>query len=263
MDELPASREGSELERAAVRNAMDLMIIAAEQGIQPSAEQKRRLLALWGAQQSLAKVTTVSDQTNERVVQTIIREPEKLSSKDINDATYALIQDCLMRSDFIIQGRQVFGMMENMTNPRHAEVFKRIQSEALTDREKKSLCMVGNVILASLEASLDSHAALDVLAKKITMLHDFPEEVGGGGFTGMDKISLVVRKKLYERLSEEVDRISDPMSDKAFDYIFSRSVVMDISRVSPRHIGLDPFTRGKPLLKGMLKWKVQRLADLA
>src|SRR5262249_55036953 len=63
----------------------------------------------------------------------------------------------------------------------------------------------GKIFQKHLQESLDLGDSIDLVAQKLTLLHDFPAEVGGGGFCSMVKVPNL-RKRLLQRLLQELDQ---------------------------------------------------------
>ena len=76
-----------------------------------------------------------------------------------------------------------------------------------------------DVIAASLLESLNSNDLLLVIAQKVTMLHDFSYEKGGGGFDGRMRGVPEIRKRILERLLLEISSFQNP----SFSYLFDRT----------------------------------------
>ncbi|MFA6549730.1 MAG: hypothetical protein WCT36_00005, partial [Candidatus Gracilibacteria bacterium] len=74
----------------------------------------------------------------------------------------------------------------------------------------------GKIMLESLEESLDSGDDLVNIAYKVTFLHDFPCEVGGGGFSGGMRSIPEIRRKLIYALDAESKKSKDLENNGAF-----------------------------------------------
>lgn len=61
----------------------------------------------------------------------------------------------------------------------------------------------GKIVLRRLRKALESSADIHTIARLVTILHDFPKNVGGGGLTGMYEIP-ELRKLLLQRFLLEI-----------------------------------------------------------
>ena len=106
-----------------------------------------------------------------------------------------------------------------------------------------------------MEESLRKEDNLLTVARKLTMLHDCSDEVGGGGFCGMHRVP-ELRQALGHRLIQELDSLRDPMKNKAFLYVFNRITVEwdDLGISLAKERGRIPKNlKGNALLKRLIE----------
>ncbi len=120
--------------------------------------------------------------------------------------------------------------------------------------------MVGGIIKESLERSLTQKDSLTTVAQKVALLHSFPREVGGGGYTNMTGVP-ELRKKILVRMLEELPRFStDAREDENFGYLFDRilSRWTDDDEVERQNLGHIP--KGNQLTKAIVEFTLNRMS---
>lgn len=121
---------------------------------------------------------------------------------------------------------------------------------------------VGKVVIDSINNGLEAGEDLQTLAIRVTLLHDLPDEVGGGGHTGMFGVP-GLRKALLRRMLEEVDKIDNPMNYRPFDYLskrlsFGYSLDDNAAEMIARQMRVSPVPAGNERLKMVILFSLSK-----
>lgn len=118
---------------------------------------------------------------------------------------------------------------------------------------------VAKIIKNSLQESLSNKDDLHTIALKVTLLHDFPQEVGGGGYSGAMHGVPELRKQLIGRLLQELASADNDLllTNQDFKYVFKR-ISADWDPIASKKQGLDQIPEGnqrtKAILEKLLGW---------
>lgn len=228
-------REGTELELAAAGHAADVLIMAAKAGVRPDAAKVAELMKLWGTEG--AEISRVSaygrDDEGKRAA---VAEPEDAvagvaqvavvehaavqaavpavaeGDPNLKAKVDELISRCSVGRDIVARGEL-------------GDIFKEIDLKY--DHYKVE---IGKFIIQSIEEGIEAGESVEMVGKKVAILHDFPKEVGGGGFTKMLEAP-ELREKLLRKLLTELPNFSDPVLENSkkgdnryFEYIYDRVI---------------------------------------
>lgn len=227
---LKEDKEISQLEKSAIDHAADLLIEAGNEGIIPTQEKIQQLLIIWG-------IEKIPPNTQPTSGNTTTKEPSEQAEQA--DALEAKVTKII--ADYL---------KKNLP-PGNRSIFNTLHKEKLN----KDL-NTGRLFLASLEKSLANNDALEVIAQKVTLLHDFPAEVGGGQFNRMVPFP-ELRKKILLRLQKELSNYADALKDETFLYLFKKSV--ETWPWTPTHHQKEQIgtvSEGNPLTEAIIKMKL-------
>jgi hypothetical protein len=114
----------------------------------------------------------------------------------------------------------------------------------------------GRIVAQSLEESLKKNDSIKIISQKLTILKDFPGDVGGGGFNQMAEAP-ELRAKILRRLLKELPKYeSDAQNNSYFAFITARTLALNSfwqDYMMTRN-GLDPKLQGNARTKAIIEW---------
>lgn len=230
MTEDPSTKnpiETSEPEKSAADSASETLIKLAEAGLHPSPENKKKLLTLLGVPEPA-------------IIEVLAKDTQKsllaVTDEPLKPRVEAAIQAALEKN---IKPQTRVGN----------DIFRQ-HGISLNDME------AGKIVKASLDESIERHDDFLIIAQKVTLLHDFPDEVGGGGFNRMSQVP-ETRKKLLQRLLEELPKYDDALKDRSFSYIFNRAAGV-WQEIDIQKVGFSNLT-GNQLANAIIDFVLKKL----
>jgi len=239
--------QASPLERAAVEHSVQTLIEAAEAGIQPLDSQKARLMELWGIEAVTFEETEtegppqVAEEIQGKAAAAAEVAEESVDLVELKRQVDVAIQECLDRE----------------IKPGHREYHSIFEEMGVSSKGLEE----GKIVAQSLEESLDRGDSFHVIAQKSNILHDFPEEIGGGGFTGGMRSIGKIREKLLKRMLEEVDSTPNVEKNPDFSYALWRVVGANPNDYYKYREDFKKLPAGNARTKALLELKLGEYSD--
>jgi len=208
---------GSESTQEGANASADALILALKQGVRPTPEKTAELMRLLSSPQT-----------------------PQLQQPDIVHAIAAVLSQPEANND--LAGRVAVVINEVLTSQKNM-IWSRECAAILAAHNVRQNVEAGKIIRASLLESLRNNEPLPVIAKKTNLLHDFPDEVGGGGFTGMRQDN-ELRKALLSRLLIELKQSGATYTDRSIPYLLERTCCVNLSDAQCDRFGIDSRLTG-------------------
>jgi hypothetical protein len=155
----------------------------------------------------------------------------------------AAIEECV-KQDCKVGGRQHYSIFEVLNiSPNNVEA--------------------GKIVRDSLEEVLKNGSGFHRVALGVTLLHDFPMEVGGGGFSGNMMYCPDIRKQLLEKLLNELEHKEKGQyarRDSDFEYVYNRVLIIPRVDSQLQNLGIDDMSlTGNELIKAVIQGNLRQL----
>lgn len=179
-----------------------------------------------------------------------------------NAKTEAIIKWSLgMKGDVVVESEaylkeKVDEMIRRCIEDEDIGPGSRIESDVMTAMGLEFDSKTGRLVAQSLEKSLKNRASIKIVSQKLTILKDFPGDVGGGGFNQMLEAPELRAKILRKLLAELPKYENDAQEDPYFKFLTARTLALTTfwQDYMMTRSGLDPKLQGNTRTKAIIKW---------